>query len=732
MRIRMLLLILVALVVATIWFAWGGRELDAAGLGIGGALVAALLAVGGWLWVETTRQTRQAERAEVAAKSSADAYRGLFDSLLDSVVIEDQDGQIIDANPAAITMFAAKEGALWGRSADSLMVEDPASGEVLGRRLDGSSFPQEVRRNRVNYFGTDSTLSLIRDISERREAERAVRESEERYRIVAEQTGTMVYDFDVLTGIVKWSGAIKETTGYSNRDFESVDAARWAELTHPDDRDEALSRLEQARRSCGPLTSEYRFKHRSGDWVYLEQRGVFLRNADGVVNRMLGSVSDITERKRITSEMTWQASHDALTGLVNRTEFETRVGKLLEDRRGRARTHALLFIDLDQFKVVNDTCGHSAGDQLLRQITGLMTTRIRDSDTLARLGGDEFGILLEDCSRENAITVAENVIRTINEFRFHWDDKVFSIGASIGLVPMTDEMDDVAALFSSADSACYAAKDAGRNRVVVYSAGDLDIAQRRTEMTLVSRITEALEAGRFEMDFQRIAALAEDGYDDHFELLLRMRGTDGEQVMPDQFIPAAERFNLMPSLDRWAMRHAFGELEPLIKADPERKILVSLNVSGTTLGSDKFTEFVHTLFDEFTISPEAICFEITETATIANLARARAFIDSMHELGCKISLDDFGSGLSSFAYLKALPVNFLKIDGAFIKELVTDPTDQAMVEAIVRVGQAMNIRTIAEFVDSQEVLELLKTMGVDYVQGYAVHRPEAWRRSKPA
>lgn len=730
MRIRILLLVLVALVMGAMWFAYGGRELSEPEITLGILLTAGIVAIGGWLWVESTRQMRLAERAESAAKSSADSYRGLFDSLLDSVVIEDDDGQIIDANPAAIEMFGARQDSLFGRPADSLVGTDPASGETLGRRLDGTLFPQEVRRNRVSYFETESTLSLIRDISERREAERVVRESEERFRIVAEQTGTMVFDFDVLTGQVTWSGAIRETTGYSNPEFESVDAVRWAELIHPDDRNDALSRLEQARRAGGPLTSEYRFKHRSGDWITLEQRGVFLRDADGIVHRMLGSVSDITERKRISSEMTWQASHDALTGLVNRTEFEANVGKLIQDRRGRARFHALLFIDLDQFKVVNDTCGHSAGDQLLRQITGLMTTRTRDTDTLARLGGDEFGLLLEDCARDNAISVAENVIRTINEFRFHWDDKVFSIGASIGLVQINEEMDDVAALFSAADSACYAAKDAGRNRVVVYSAGDLDIAQRRSEMTLVSRITRAMEENRFELHFQRISALGEEEFDDHFELLLRMHDDNGGFVMPDQFIPAAERFNLMPSLDRWAIRRAFTELEPLLKAYPERTLLAALNLSGTTLGSEKFTQFVRDLFDEFSVPPESICFEITETAAIANLARARDFITEVRGLGCRIALDDFGSGLSSFGYLKALSVDYLKIDGSFIKDLVTDATDQVMVEAIVRVGKAMNIRTIAEFVDSEAVLELLKQMGVDYVQGYAVHRPESWRRNR--
>jgi EAL domain-containing protein (putative c-di-GMP-specific phosphodiesterase class I) len=267
---------------------------------------------------------------------------------------------------------------------------------------------------------------------------------------------------------------------------------------------------------------------------------------------------------------------------------------------------------------------------------------------------------------------------------------------------------------------------AGRNRVVVYHPADIDIAHRRSQMTLVSRITRALEDGRFDLHFQRIRPLCEDGIDEHFELLMRMRTEGDGGLMPDIFIPAAERYNLMPALDRWAIRRTFAGLGPLFAAEPERAMLVAINLSGTTLGSERFTEFVRDQFRESGVPPRAVCFEITETAAIANLHKARAFIDAMHALGCRIALDDFGSGLSSFAYLKALPVDYLKIDGAFIRDLRSDPVDQAMVAAIVKVGEAMGIRTIAEFVDTPDVLDLLRRMGVDYVQGYAIHKPERW------
>jgi diguanylate cyclase (GGDEF)-like protein len=433
-------------------------------------------------------------------------------------------------------------------------------------------------------------------------------------------------------------------------------------------------------------------------------------------------MSDVSERKRITSEMAWQASHDALTGLVNRHEFEERVARLLFNRRGQRR-HAMLYIDLDQFKVVNDTCGHQAGDQLLRQLTGLVAVTVRESDTLARLGGDEFGLLLVDCPLDQAIGIAEKLIATINEFRFIWDDQTFSIGASIGLVEITRRTESVAALFSAADSACYAAKDKGRNRVVVYHQSDREMAARHGEMTWVSRINKAIEEDRFVVHSQTIERMAapDDGRR-HCELLIRMIDEEGEIVQPGNFIPAAERYNIMPALDRWVIKHVFQKLAK----EGDTGVMVAINLSGTTLSSEHLVSYVHEQIRESGVSPEAICYEITETAAIANVARAREFIDEMHALGCKISLDDFGSGLSSFAYLKTLQVDFIKIDGTFVKDIAVDQADQAMVEAIVRVGQVMGIRSIAEFVETEDVYKLLKRIGVDYVQGWFVDTPARW------
>jgi diguanylate cyclase (GGDEF)-like protein/PAS domain S-box-containing protein len=607
--------------------------------------------------------------------------------------------------------------------------EEAVQAESVRRRKDGTPLhvsilgvPVKLRDDQVGVYG------IYRNISERIEAEQSLRESEERHRVVAEQTGQIIYDYDLATGRIAWSGAIRKITGRTYEEFQQVDVDGWSDMIHPDDRELALRLLDEARDAGAAYHAEYRLRRKSGGWVYIEENGVFLHNKQGVVHRMLGSMSDITERKRITSEMAWQATHDALTGLVNRHEFEERVARLLFNRRGQRR-HALLYIDLDQFKVVNDTCGHQAGDQLLRQLTGLVAATVRETDTLARLGGDEFGLLLVDCPLERAVSIAEKLIGTINEFRFIWDDKTFNIGASIGLVEITPRTDSVAALFSAADSACYAAKDKGRNRVVVYSEGDQELAARHGEMTWVSRITKALEENRFELhrqDIHRVAA-PDDG-STYCELLVRMLDETGEVVPPGSFIPAAERYNLMPALDRWVVREAFR----MLAEHGDDKLTITINLSGTTLSSEHFIAFVHEQLQATGVAPASICYEITETAAIANLQRAREFIDEMHGLGCRILLDDFGSGLSSFAYLKNLPVDYLKIDGGFVKDMTRDPISRAMVKAIHDIGHVMGIETIAEWVDNEETLGLLRQMGVDYVQGYGVGKPAPLDSIRPA
>ena len=420
------------------------------------------------------------------------------------------------------------------------------------------------------------------------------------------------------------------------------------------------------------------------------------------------------------------AYHDALTGLVNRFEFEQQLRHALESTP-HAHCHALLYVDLDQFKIINDTCGHMAGDELLRQVATLLKNPIRGADTLARLGGDEFGVLLRDCSLDHAQRIGERMLELIREFRFTWQGKSFNIGASIGLVMLDRPGLTLADVLRQADMACYAAKDKGRNRIQIYLPDSLELRRLHGEMEWVNRINRALEQDRFELYHQRIVSLNASNALNCCEFLVRMQDTEGGNlILPGAFIPAAERFGLMPALDRWVVSHCFDHLSTCHASGAALSNGVAfVNLSGATLNDETFLDHVKDALERNRLSPKNICFEITETAAIANLNNALAFIDGVKTMGCQMALDDFGTGLSSFSYLKTLPADFLKIDGAFIRDMVDDPMDEAIVEAINNIGHVAGLKTIAEFVESAAIQEKLVKIGVDYAQGFGIHRPEA-------
>jgi diguanylate cyclase (GGDEF)-like protein/PAS domain S-box-containing protein len=448
-----------------------------------------------------------------------------------------------------------------------------------------------------------------------------------------------------------------------------------------------------------------------------------IRDKDGKVIGAVLVFKDVTEARSLVQQLSWQASHDALTGLANRREFERRLGELLESARLEDKQHVLLYLDLDQFKVVNDTCGHMAGDQLLLQLATLLDNKVRKSDTLARLGGDEFGVLLEGCNIECGEKIAENLRQMISDFRFVWEDKFFEVGVSIGAVAITAASEGPTMIMSAADSACYVAKDEGRNRVQVFFGGE-KCNKKYGEMQWISRIHKAIEDNRMLLYRQNIAAIMSNDAEEHAEILLRMQDEDGTIIPPMAFIPAAERFNAMPSIDRWVVKNTLEWLvaHPLSKNG--RTHCFAINLSGQSLGDDRFLGYVVEEFNRTGLAPERICFEITETAAIANLSRAKTFIATLKEKGCHFALDDFGSGMSSYSYLKNLDVDYLKIDGSFVKDMAHDPVDFAMVESINRIGHVMGIQTIAEFVEDDAILAKLRDIGVDYAQGYGIHKPE--------
>jgi len=457
----------------------------------------------------------------------------------------------------------------------------------------------------------------------------------------------------------------------------------------------------------------------------IEVNAAPIRNSNKEISGVVLVFHDVSELRSL-AQMTYHATHDSLTGLINRREFEKRVNQALQYTRDKDKRYALCYIDLDNFKVVNDTCGHGAGDELLKQLTTILRTSLREGDTLSRIGGDEFGILLSGCSISSAKRLAEKIRKRVDAFRFAWDNKSFRISASIGLVPVTAESGTISDVLSAADSACYVAKENGRNRIHVYKNNDIAVAEQKGQMQWVHRIQNVLEQDRFRLYFQTIAPIHDiPGEKDklHGEVLIRMLDNDGSLIGPDSFIPAAERYSLMGSIDKWVVKNTLEILSRNVDYIQNRISACSINLSGQSLSDDRFMSTLVELINDKDIPPELLCFEITETAVISNLSNATRLIDTLRDMGCRFALDDFGVGLSSFGYLKNLAVDYLKLDGSFIKNMTRDSIDYAMVHSINHVGQTLKIKTIAEFVENSETLEALRDIGVDYAQGYGIAKP---------
>ena len=447
-----------------------------------------------------------------------------------------------------------------------------------------------------------------------------------------------------------------------------------------------------------------------------------MRDNRGAVIGAVMVLHDVSSSRKLAKQLSYQASYDALTGLYNRRVFEEQLEAVLLNVQEEDRHHALCYIDLDQFKSVNDTCGHMAGDELLRQVATFLHDCIREGDTLSRLGGDEFGVLLENCPLALASQIADKIRQKVKEYRFIWENRAFEVGASIGVVNINSGNIDVASVLSAADLACYAAKGMGRNRVHIYEPTDAVLAERHGRGQWATRIVDAIEQNRFVLYQQPEVPISSEIDTKHIEILIRMKDEDGVLVKPDLFIPAAERYHLMPKIDRWVIDNVFKFMANNLINDNKNQI-VSINLSGLTLADEDLLGYILTTRDRHGINLKEVCFEITETAAIGNLAKATQFMNELKKEGCQFALDDFGSGLSSFVYLKNMPVDYIKIDGAFVEDIVTDPIDRAMVEAITSLGRVMQIKTIAERVENEQTLDILREIGVDFVQGYHIGRP---------
>ena len=469
--------------------------------------------------------------------------------------------------------------------------------------------------------------------------------------------------------------------------------------------------------------NEVESENRNGKPVWLRSMGE-AQKIDGKVVRIIGLVQDLTDKITLTNKLTSQASTDELTGLLNRRYFNTALGELHSEMRKLTNPTYLFFLDLDQFKIVNDTSGHNAGDQLLRIVGNILTKNVRNDDIVARLGGDEFAIILKDCPRRVAVSKAEAIRAEIESLRFSWQDNVYSIGVSIGIVDASKSEGDPAELLQLADAACYEAKASGRNRVHLVDQAEGSIQKHRGDMRWVQRLNEAMDNGRFAIYGQQIVPTSgqDEGYE-RLEVLLRLRDPISRKLIPPgAFLPAAERYGLSIKLDRWVLRHLLTMLyvHNEVGANQQR---YWINLSGCSVGDDQFVDFLIDAIRDIDLPPGMVNFEITETAVIRKLNEADRLIRQLHDLGCEFALDDFGSGVSSIEYLKKLPVDYIKIDGRFVKNVLHDDVDRIFVKSIVDVAHSMEIKAIAEFVESPDILNAVKKMGVDYVQGFSVHRP---------
>ena len=562
---------------------------------------------------------------------------------------------------------------------------------------------------------------LSAQVAERAVAEKALLASEQRFKSAFDSAAIGMIIVNEERQIQHANQAFCAMLGYTP---DAVMGMALRDISHLDDRETGLYQYhELVAGQIDRYQIEKRYVHRDGHPIWVLCHISAVRDASATYQYAIGQIQDITESYQLSKELSYQATHDALTGLVNRREFEARIEYALVGTWRNGKEHAVCYLDLDQFKVINDTCGHVAGDELLRQVANVLRTKVRGSDTIARLGGDEFGLLMENCPLAQSQRVAESFRAAIEDFQFVWDDKRFRVGVSIGLVPINGESASVTEVLQQADTACYAAKDLGRNRVHIFLRDDEELTKRHGEMQWVTKIQAALETDQFRLYVQPIVPVVGDrSRYEHYEVLIRMIDENGADVPPGAFLPAAERYNLAAQVDRWVVSHL---LEWAVQNPREfaRFDMCSINLSGLTLADESFLGYVIDLLRAARVPSSKICFEITETAVISNLSQASRFISTLKALGCLFALDDFGSGLSSFAYLKNLPVDYLKIDGMFVRDIQTDPLDRALVRSINDVGKVMGKKTIAEFVENDDILRVLAEVGVDYAQGYGVGKP---------
>lgn len=588
---------------------------------------------------------------------------------------------------------------------------------------------EAMKAGAVDYVvKSDSTFGTMPRVAERvlrewslvidrRRAEEALYESEQRFRVLYDETPSMFFTVDAKWTIVSVNEFGAEYLGHS---VEGLLWSRFIEVFVPEQRDYVKRNLEAAFGEGSVRRFEAAMLTRSGVSVWVRVTTRIMER--GGSQSLLVVCEDVSEAHTLSEELSYQSTHDLLTRLLNWSEFERRLASVLRRAKNEEIESALCYLDLDRFRVINDSCGHRAGDELLRQVAVLLQQQVRGADTLSRLGGDEFAVLMEGCSLADARKVAAKLHETVDQLRFVWEGQTLSIGVSIGVVAIDGQSGSVEEVMSAADAACYVAKKEGRNRYQVYREDDAVIARHHGEIRWVGKIQRALEENRFELHYQPILSLSDKTLM-HAEILLRMRGEDGSIIAPGMFLPAAERYHLITRIDQWVIRAAIQWLtgRPEILS---RVGLWSINLSGQSMGSPGMLQFILDQIGHSSVPPERLCFEVTETSAIANFTKAAEFIRILSERGCKFALDDFGTGVSSLAYLKILPVDLIKIDGMFIRDIARDAVDAVAVRSIAEIAHASGKQAVAEFVESGEIAEKLVELGIDFAQGYHLGRPQ--------
>lgn len=575
---------------------------------------------------------------------------------------------------------------------------------------------------------------VVQDITKTKQAEEALFREKEHAQVTLSSIGDGVITTDTEGRIQFLNPVAEYLTGHDSEGARGKPLTEVFRILNEFSRQPAIDPVARCLREgrIVGLANHTILVRPDGEEFAIEDSAAPIRDRAGEITGVVLVFHDVTRSRELANQLSWQATHDPLTQLPNRRMFEDRLQQLVKgpgDPHG-SELHTLLYIDLDQFKVVNDIAGHPAGDQMIHQVGSLMLDQVRDSDLLARLGGDEFGVILAHCDVDHAQRVANAIHSVLDEFRFSWEDRIFRISASIGILEFRPGSQTVAELLSRADMAVYAAKNAGRHRSHVFHSDDAQLLQHHREMDWANQISDAVEHDRLVLFAQEIHPLGASPADTpsqglSFEILVRLRDADGNLIAPGVFLPAAERFDLISIVDRWIITRAFSMVAAHILEHGEHSIRhCAINLSGGTLGDESLLPFIKNQLSLHHLPASIFCFEITETSAISNFQAALRFIRDLRAMGCRFALDDFGSGLSSFAYLKTLPVDFLKIDGSFVRGIDQDPVNRALVGNIHNIGRLLDKKTIAEFAEDAPTIARLRELQVDYAQGYGLHHPE--------